>query len=84
MVDLAVAVTPLYFASMAWERLALQRRAARLGPSAADYTGPDTATSLGMGVLSLTTPITAALVAAAAPRRAKRGALGWAVVGVAA
>ena len=84
MVDLAVAVTPLYFASMAWERLALQRRAARLGPSAADYTGPDTATSLGMGVLSLTTPITAALVAATAPRRAKRGALGWAVVGVAA
>jgi hypothetical protein len=65
-VDLSVAVTPLYFGSMAWEKRALDRRALEQGPSAADYLGPDTRTSLGMGVLSLTTPLTVALVAGAA------------------
>ena len=67
MVDLSVAVTPLYFGSMAWEKHALEERAKTLGPSAADYERPDTRTSLAMGVLSLTTPITAGLAAYAVP-----------------
>ena len=51
--DLSVAVTPLYFGSMAWEQRALKQRAEVAGPSAADYLAPDTRTSLAMGVLSL-------------------------------
>ncbi|MEI8240083.1 MAG: hypothetical protein WCI22_11740, partial [Actinomycetota bacterium] len=81
--DLSVAVTPLYFASMAAERKALQRRAAGHGPSAADYLKPDTTTSLAMGFLSLTTPITAALAAYAVPRRGPKGRIGRVVLGVA-
>jgi sterol desaturase/sphingolipid hydroxylase (fatty acid hydroxylase superfamily) len=81
--DLSVAVTPLYFASMAAERKALQRRAEVAGPSAADYVQPDTTTSLAMGVLSLTTPLTAALAAYAVPRRGPKGRIGRVVVGVA-
>ena len=65
--DLSVAVTPLYFGSMAWEQRALRRRAELQGPSAADYLGPDTVASLGMGVLSLTTPLSAYLAAFAVP-----------------
>jgi sterol desaturase/sphingolipid hydroxylase (fatty acid hydroxylase superfamily) len=83
-VDLSVAVTPLYFATMAWERAVLRRRAERLGPSAADYTKPDTTTSLGMGVLSLTTPLTAAALSLLVPRRGRRGLAGRVVIGVAA
>jgi sterol desaturase/sphingolipid hydroxylase (fatty acid hydroxylase superfamily) len=81
--DLSVAVTPLYFASMAAERKALQRRAVTQGPSDADYLKPDTTTSLAMGVLSLTTPITAALAAYAVPRRGPKGRIGRVVLGVA-
>ena len=89
MIDLSVAVTPLYFASMAWEQRALDRRAAVEGPSPADYLGPDTRTSLGMGVLSLTTPLTAALVGFAVPfrtgaGRGRSGRIGQVVIGVAA
>ena len=68
--DLSVAVTPLYFASMAAEREALRRRAEVIGPSAADYTPSDTKASLGMGVLSLTTPLTTAVLARAEIGRA--------------
>ena len=68
-VDLSVAVTPLYFASMAAERAALQRRAETQGPSAADYDRPDTVTSLAMGALSLTSPLTVYAVSRAALRR---------------
>ncbi|MDO8364570.1 MAG: sterol desaturase family protein [Actinomycetota bacterium] len=88
MIDLSVAVTPLYFGSMAWEQRALQRRAETQGPSAADYLAPDTRTSLAMGVLSLTTPLTAALAAYAVPfatgrRRGRSGRVGQVVLGVA-
>ncbi|MDP2289738.1 MAG: sterol desaturase family protein [Actinomycetota bacterium] len=86
--DLSVAVTPLYFGSMAWERRALRRRAEVLGPSAADYLTPDTTTSLGMGVLSLTTPLTALAASYAVPfrrgtGRGRSGRIGQVVLGVA-
>ena len=86
--DLSVAVTPLYFGSMAWEQRALKQRAEVAGPSAADYLAPDTRTSLAMGVLSLTTPLTAALASYAIPFRTgtglgRSGRIGRMVVGVA-
>jgi sterol desaturase/sphingolipid hydroxylase (fatty acid hydroxylase superfamily) len=81
--DLSVAVTPLYFASMAAERKQLQRRAEVLGPTPADYEPNDTRTSLGMGVLSLTTPLTLGLASRAALRRGGRGKVGKVVLGVA-
>ena len=81
--DLSVAVTPLYFASMAAERRALRRRAEQQGPSAADYEKSDTIASLGMGALSLTTPITAHLLSYVALRRGPKGRLGKVVLGVA-
>ena len=86
--DLSVAVTPLYFGSMAWEQRALKQRAEVAGPSAADYLAPDTRTSLAMGVLSLTTPLTAALASYAIPfrtgtGRGRSGRIGRIVVGVA-
>jgi len=85
MVDLSVAVTPLYFGSMAWEQHALKERAKVHGPTAADYERPDTRTSLAMGVLSLTTPITAGLVAYAVPFRVgkRSGRVGKVVLAVA-
>ena len=82
-VDLSVAVTPLYFASMAAERAALQHRAETQGPSAADYDRPDTITSLAMGALSLTSPLTVYAVSRAALRRGGGGTLGKVVLGVA-
>jgi len=81
--DLSVAVTPLYFASMAAERKALQRRAAALGPSAADYDQPDTIASLGMGVLSLTTPLSAYVASYAAFGRGRKSTVAKVVLGVA-
>lgn len=78
-----MAVTPLYFASMAAERAALQRRAEVQGPTAADYERPDTVTSLAMGALSLTTPLTAYAVSRVALRRGASGRLGKVVLGVA-
>lgn len=85
MVDLSVAVTPLYFGSMAWEKHALDERAKTQGPSAADYEQPDTRTSLAMGLLSLTTPITAGLAAYAVPFKVgkRSGRIGKVVLGVA-
>jgi sterol desaturase/sphingolipid hydroxylase (fatty acid hydroxylase superfamily) len=79
--DLSVAVAPLYFGTMAAERAVQRRRAQRSGhewvPGAGDYTRADTTTSLGMGVLSLTTPVTAFLVGRAVPfRTGRRGTLG--------
>ena len=55
--DLTVAATPGYFATMGAEAVYLRKRAERLGPSAADYTRDDTIASLSMGVLSLLAPI---------------------------
>ena len=83
-VDLSVAVTPLYLASMAAEKKALDRRAADEGPSAATYERRDTTTSLAMGALSLTTPITAAVIGRAALRRGRAGRIGRVVLGIAA
>ncbi len=88
MIDLSVAVTPAYFASMAWEKKALERRAEAEGPSSADYEQPDTTTSLGMGVLSLTSPVTAWLASFAVPfattkGRGRSGRIGKVVLGVA-
>lgn len=82
--DLSVLATPAYFAAMGVERVVLRRRAADAGPSAADYERHDTLTSLGMGVLSLTTPLTAAIVARAVPFRigARRGRIGKLVLTV--
>ena len=81
--DLSVAVTPLYVASMEVERRALQRRADVIGPSAADYTKPDATTSIAMGVLSLTAPLSAAVGSLAALRRGPKGRVAKVVLGVA-
>ena len=84
--DLSVAVTPLYFGSMAWEHRALERRVLdenSVESPAANYTKPDTVASLGMGVLSLVTPLTMATVRYAIPRRGAKGRIGRIVVGVA-
>jgi len=58
-VDLTVVATPGYFATMALEQRLLARRAATQGPTAADYTRPDTVASLTMGVGSLLAPLLA-------------------------
>ena len=55
--DLTTVATPLYFGTMAAEHRALKRRAAAGGPTAADYTRPDTLASLSMGFASLLTPL---------------------------
>jgi len=84
--DLSVAVTPLYFGSMAWEHRRLQRRVLdenSVESPASNYTKPDTVASLGMGVLSLSTPLTMAAVRYAIPRRGAKGRVGRVVVGVA-
>ena len=86
--DLTVAVTPLYFGSMAWEQRALKKRTEVYGPSAADYLKPDTITSLGMGVLSISTPLTVALASYVVPfrtgtGRGRSGRIGQVVVGIA-
>jgi sterol desaturase/sphingolipid hydroxylase (fatty acid hydroxylase superfamily) len=56
-VDLTVGAIPGYFGSMGIERAVLKRRAARHGPTAADYEKRDTIASLTMGVASLLTPL---------------------------
>ncbi len=84
--DLSVAVTPLYFGSMAWEHRALQRRVLAddsVESPAANYTKADTVASLGMGVLSISTPLTIAAVRYAMPRRGPKGRIGRVIVGVA-
>jgi sterol desaturase/sphingolipid hydroxylase (fatty acid hydroxylase superfamily) len=73
-VDPTVVATPFYFGSMELERRFLRRRAAREGPSPAEYTPDDTTTSLTMGVASLVLPVaTAALVRYVAPGRGRFG-----------
>lgn len=58
-IDLTVAATPLYFASMAYERRRLTKRAAAQGASGVEYIKPDTLASLAMGNLSLLAPFAA-------------------------
>jgi sterol desaturase/sphingolipid hydroxylase (fatty acid hydroxylase superfamily) len=55
--DLTVVAIPFYFGSMEAERRYLRRRAAEVGPSAADYTKEDATASLTMGVTSLVVPL---------------------------
>ncbi len=57
--DLTLTATPMYFATIGLEHRLLQRRAARSGPTAADYERRDTRTSLTMGVFSAVAPIVA-------------------------
>jgi sterol desaturase/sphingolipid hydroxylase (fatty acid hydroxylase superfamily) len=80
-VDLTVAATPGYFATMGAEAAYLRRRAERLGPSAADYTRDDTLASLSMGVLSLLAPMV--LPRLLKPFVPGRGKLGKALLGTA-
>jgi sterol desaturase/sphingolipid hydroxylase (fatty acid hydroxylase superfamily) len=60
--DPTVLAIPFYFGSMEVERRHLRRRAARVGPTAADYTPEDTQASLAMGVASLVVPLAAHLL----------------------
>ena len=52
-----MASIPVYFGTMAAEHRYLKNRAAEFGPTPGDYTPPDTAASLAMGVGSLLAPI---------------------------
>jgi sterol desaturase/sphingolipid hydroxylase (fatty acid hydroxylase superfamily) len=61
-IDPTVAAIPFYFGSMAAEHRYLQRRAADIGPSAADYEARDTRASLAMGVASLVVPLASHLL----------------------
>jgi len=71
-VDLTQLATPLYFATMAIEHKVLTRRAAAGGPTAGDYTRPDTLASLTMGTVSLGLPlVTNRLMRAFAPGRGR-------------
>jgi sterol desaturase/sphingolipid hydroxylase (fatty acid hydroxylase superfamily) len=60
--DPTVVAIPFYFGSMEAERRYLKRRAVTAGPSAADYTPPDTKASLTMGVASLVVPLASHLL----------------------
>ncbi len=71
--DWSVLVGPAYFVAMGVEHALLKRRAASVGPTAADYTKPDTVASLSMGVASLAVPITQLLVKRVVPRATKAG-----------
>jgi sterol desaturase/sphingolipid hydroxylase (fatty acid hydroxylase superfamily) len=73
-VDLTVTAIPFYFGSMAVEHRYLKARAAVEGPTAADYTRPDTLASLSMGVGSIVVPlVTARLVGPFVPGRGRWG-----------
>ena len=74
--DPTVLAIPFYFGSMEAERRYLRRRAEEVGPSAADYTGPDARASLSMGVLSLVAPFAShALVKTLIPGKGKHAKL---------
>jgi sterol desaturase/sphingolipid hydroxylase (fatty acid hydroxylase superfamily) len=79
--DLTVAATPGYFATMGLEYRYLRARAERTGPSAADYERHDTVTSLTMGTLSLLAPLVSAKVLG--PFVPGKGRYGKALVGAA-
>ncbi len=84
--DLTVAATPGYFATMGLEYRVLKRRAETQGPSAADYEPRDTRASLAMGVLSLVAGLAGPkLVAPFVPGKGKYGkALVFTALGAAA
>ncbi len=76
-----MAAVPGYFATMGAEGWYLRRRAAREGPSPADYERRDTITSLTMGVASLLAPLV--LPRLLAPFTPGRGRFGKALVAAA-
>lgn len=73
--DATVAAIPYYFGTMYAEQRQLRKtREARGGPGPADYTRPDTITSLSMGVGSLLAPFAAKrVINAIAPGKSKYG-----------
>ncbi len=74
MLDLTVASIPVYFGTMAAEQRYLAARAAKNGPTPADYTRDDTLTSLAMGIGSLLAPlVTPKLVKHVVPGKGKYG-----------
>jgi sterol desaturase/sphingolipid hydroxylase (fatty acid hydroxylase superfamily) len=77
-VDPTVVAVPGYFATMGAEAAWLRRRAAREGPSPADYERRDTLTSLTMGVGSLVAPLVVPRLLR--PLTPGRGRLGKALV----
>ncbi len=79
--DLTLLAIPGYFAAMGAERRWLQRRAARRGPTPADYERRDTVASLTMGVASVFAPMVLARILR--PFVPGRGRFGKALVGVA-
>jgi sterol desaturase/sphingolipid hydroxylase (fatty acid hydroxylase superfamily) len=82
--DLSALAAPVYIGSMVAEHRALQKRAAKVGPTAADYLKPDARASLLMGVGSGLYPAMIFLSRSVVPRRGRlaRAALGAAVAAV--
>ena len=75
MADATVAAIPYYLGTMYAEQRQLKKtRAERGGPGPADYTKPDTITSLSMGVGSLLAPFVAKrIIRTVAPGKSKYG-----------
>jgi sterol desaturase/sphingolipid hydroxylase (fatty acid hydroxylase superfamily) len=69
--DLSALAAPIYIGSMVAENRAIQKRAERIGPSAADYLKPDTKASLSMGLGSGLYPVMILLGRSFVPRRGR-------------
>jgi sterol desaturase/sphingolipid hydroxylase (fatty acid hydroxylase superfamily) len=82
--DLSVLAAPIYIGSMVAEHRALQKRAATVGPTAADYLKPDTRASLLMGVGSGLYPAMIFLSRSVVPRRGRlaKAAIGTTVAAI--
>jgi sterol desaturase/sphingolipid hydroxylase (fatty acid hydroxylase superfamily) len=82
--DLSALAAPIYIGSMMVEKRALQKRAAQVGPSTADYVKPDTRASLSMGVGSGIYPALIFLSRSFVPRRGRlaKAAIGTTIAAV--
>jgi sterol desaturase/sphingolipid hydroxylase (fatty acid hydroxylase superfamily) len=82
--DLSALAAPIYIGSMVVENRALQKRAAQIGPSAADYLKPDTRASLSMGLGSGVYPALVFLSRSFVPRRGRlaKAAIGTTIAAV--
>jgi sterol desaturase/sphingolipid hydroxylase (fatty acid hydroxylase superfamily) len=82
--DLSALAAPIYIGSMVAENRALQKRAERIGPSAADYLKPDTRASLSMGLGSGLYPSLIFLSRSFVPRRGRfaKAAIGTTIAAV--
>jgi sterol desaturase/sphingolipid hydroxylase (fatty acid hydroxylase superfamily) len=82
--DLSALAAPIYIGSMVVENRALQKRAAQIGPSAADYLKPDTRASLSMGLGSGVYPALIFLSRSFVPRRGRlaKAAIGTTIAAV--